>query len=178
MVAFPGTKRQLKADYVGTPYLRSILYPILDLHRRIQKQEQERLPCIYVLGDRFPDVFLRKFWLLDEITPHVIVLTYDLLSVQYKPQVPFLPDKISESWVQSYLCKRMSSNEGLSIPIEKSGLKAGLLAYELPTWEGTKNPERLDILGYDKEDHPKFVYFQSSSKLSFFFANRMAKSSR
>lgn len=160
VVGFPGTKRQLNADYVGTPYIRSILYPILDLHKRIQKHEHKRLPCIYILGERFPDVLLRKFWLLNEITPHVIVLTGDLFSIQNKPPLLPMPDQLTESWVQYNVCKMMSSDIGLNIPTDdyNAGLNADLLTYELQTWEGTKNPERLDILGYDKEDHSLIAF--------------------
>ena len=60
--------------------------------------------------------------------------------------------------VQAQLCKEMTRKDGLSIPIAKSDLNAGLLAYELPTWEGTKEPERLDILGYDKKDHSLIAF--------------------
>jgi len=153
VIGFPGTKRQLSAEYVGTPYLRRLLYPILDLHKRTQEHFQKRLPCVYILGERFPDVFLRKFFLLDEITPHVIIVTSDLLSTLKLPKVPKTPNRVSEAWVQAHLCQKMASNDGLEIHARKSNFKIGLLTHELPTWEGTKNPERLDILGYDKQEH-------------------------
>ena len=153
VVAFPGTITQLTTEYVGTPYLRRLLYPILDMHKRIQEYAKEKLPCIYILGARFSDVFLRKFQLLDEITPHVIVLTTDLLTARKINNMLDLPAKVSESWVQAQLCRQMLRAEGLEIPSSKRISRLGLLSYELPTSEGTKYPERLDLLGYDKKDH-------------------------
>ena len=153
VVAFPGTVTQLATEYVGTPYLRRLLYPILDLHRRLQEYSKERLPCIYILGARFPEIFLRKFHFLDEITAHVIVLTTDLLTARKTTAMPDLPAKVSESWVQAQLCHQMLLEEGLEIPSMQRNSRVGLLSYELPTSEGTKHPERLDILGYDKKDH-------------------------
>ena len=44
VVAFPGSTKQLTTEIVGTPYLRRILYPILDLHRRINNHYRKRLP--------------------------------------------------------------------------------------------------------------------------------------
>jgi len=153
VVAFPGTITQLTTEYVGTPYLRRLLYPILDLHKRTQEYTNEKLPCIYILGARFPDVFLRKFQFLDQITPHVIVLTTDLLTARKTNNMLDLPAKVSESWVQAQLCRQLLRVEGLEIPSSKRISRVGLLSYELPTSEGTKYPERLDLLGYDKKDH-------------------------
>ena len=64
LVGFPGNIAELSTLSVGTPYLRMILYPILDLHHRLQTQFGNRFPCIYFVGERFSDVFLRKFELL------------------------------------------------------------------------------------------------------------------
>jgi hypothetical protein len=155
VIGFPGSKNQLTSEYVGTPYLRRILYPILDLYKRIQSysEKSKRLPCIYILGERFPDVFLRKFRLLEEIAPHVIILTKDLIQSKRQKKVPKFPINFNEQWVQAYLCQEMASIKGLEFPIAKRNANIGLLTYELSTWEGTKNPERLDILGYDKSDH-------------------------
>jgi hypothetical protein len=158
VIGFPGTKDQLSSEFVGTPYLRSILYPILDLYQRIQKYEENRLPCIYIIGERFPDVFLRKFRLLKEITPHVIILTKDLIGSKKHSVLPNFPEKFNEQWVQSYFCKEMVSDKGLNIPTVDGEVRAGLISYEVPTWEGTKNPERLDILGYDKSDHSLIAF--------------------
>lgn len=150
VVGFPGTKKQLSTEFVGTPYIREILYPILDLHRRLQQYNRRKMPCIYLLGERFNDVFLRKFRLLNTVTPHVVVLTDDLLhcikSNSFK--VPAPQKKLNEAWIQYNLCKKMLSNNGLSL----CGITTKLLAFEVPTHEGTKNPERLDILGYDAND--------------------------
>ncbi len=79
LVGFPGNVNQLATKSVGTPYLREILYPILDLHHRLlETHKGKRLPCIYFVGDRFTDVILRKFELLEEVVPNIIVLTHDL----------------------------------------------------------------------------------------------------
>jgi len=151
VVCFPGSKEQLATGFVGTPYLRKILYPILDLHQRVQDFHGQRLPCLYLLGARFPDVILRKFGLLDRLTPHVVALTGDLLSSR-KLRLPKLPQKVNEAWVQAQLCKGMASEEGLKVLIGHEEWKLGYIASEVPTGEGTKNPERLDILGYDRND--------------------------
>lgn len=153
VVGFPGSKKMLTPEYVGTPYLRRILYPILDVHKRLQNCAQKRLPCIYILGERFPDVFLRKFQLLNEIAPHVIILTKDLVQSKHSKELPEFPKKVNERWVQSHLCKAMAKDQGLNVPTADGNRNIGFLTYELPTWEGSKNPERLDILGYDKSDH-------------------------
>lgn len=42
-------------------------------HRTRSKPIVEELQCVYILGERFPDVFLRKFRLLDQVIPHVVV---------------------------------------------------------------------------------------------------------
>lgn len=160
VIAFPGSKKQLTTEFVGTLYLRRILYPILDLHQRINNHYRERLPCLYLLGTRFPDVFLRKFSLLVSVTPHVIVITSDLLNkaVTIKAEseskvLPVFPEKVNEAWVQAWLCRKMMESNGLQIPIKSGILRLGYLGRELPTGEGTTQPERLDILGYDKDKH-------------------------
>lgn len=160
VIAFPGSKIQLTTEIVGTPYLRRILYPILDLHRRINDHYRERLPCLYLLGTRFPDVFLRKFRLLANVTPHVIVITSDLLNKaeSLKAEVesavlPEFPEKVNEAWVQTWLCRKMMEPNGLQVPVESGDIQIGYLGRELPTSEGTTQPERLDILGFDKADH-------------------------
>ena len=77
-IGFPGNKIDLSTKSIGTPYLRMILYPILDLHHRLQNQSGKKLPCVYLIGERFSDVFLRKYRLLSNVIPHVIVLTNDI----------------------------------------------------------------------------------------------------
>ncbi len=161
VVTFPGSTKQLTTEIVGTPYLRRILYPILDLHRRINSHYQdEHLPCLYLLGTRFPDVFLRKFRLLASVTPHVIVITSDLLNkakslrAENKSAVlPEFPDKVNEAWVQAWLCRKMMDEpNGLQVPVNSGNIQLGYLGREFPTSEGTTQPERLDILGFDKAD--------------------------
>jgi len=160
VVAFPGSNKQLTTEIVGTPYLRRILYPILDLHHRINNHYSRRLPCLYLLGTRFPDVFLRKFRLAASLVPHVIVITSDLVNKaqSFKAEtessiLPKLPEKINEAWVQSWLCRKMIEPNGLRIPVEGDDVRLGYLGRELPACEGTTEPERLDILGFDKAKH-------------------------
>ena len=43
VVEFPGNKKELSIKMVSTPYLKRILYPILDLHHRICEQESIKL---------------------------------------------------------------------------------------------------------------------------------------
>ena len=82
VVGFPGSAEQLTTRSVGTPYLRQILYPMLDLHTRLGAKYGTDLPCLYILGPRFPDVFLRKFDLLLQVIPNVIVLTSGMLEAR------------------------------------------------------------------------------------------------
>jgi len=53
IIGFPGNRQQLSTKYVGTPYLRLILYPILDLYLKLQQQSARAFPCLYLLGERF-----------------------------------------------------------------------------------------------------------------------------
>jgi len=152
VVGFPGSNRQLTTEAVGTPYLRKILYPIVDLSRRLQNFTGLRLPCIYLVGQRFPDVFLRKFALLERMSPHVVVLTAGLLRAK-DAAIPRPTERDDEARVQGHLCQTMASQSGLHVPFGGRSLKLGYLASELPTGEGTKNPERLDMLGFDRADH-------------------------
>lgn len=160
VIGFPGSKKQLTTEIVGTPYLRRILYPILELHRRINIYYSERLPCIYLLGTSFPDVLIKKFRLLESVTPHVILLTSELgnkaiatKAEEKSAKLPEFPESINEAWVQTWLCRKMIEPNGLQVPITNGTLQLGYLGREIPTGEGTKQPERLDILGVDKVDH-------------------------
>ena len=67
LVGFPDTIQDLTPEYIKTPYLRKILYPILDLHMQLNKKGN--FPCLYILGSRFNDVFLRKFRFLNTLIP-------------------------------------------------------------------------------------------------------------
>jgi hypothetical protein len=111
------------------------------------------LPCVYILGERFPDVFLRKFRLLDQVIPHVIVLTGDILRSSRSTAIPSAPKSTNEAWAQVMVCREMEGPHGLSVPLRGRHSRLGYIVTELPTGEGTKNPERLDILAYDKNDH-------------------------
>jgi hypothetical protein len=159
LVGFPGNRDELSIKSVGTPYLRMILYPILDLHRRLQHHFGKRLPCVYLVGDRFSDDFLRKFELSKQVVPHIIVLTNDLYQCSKNKSLPPRTEKIeSETWTQMALCQRMNSQEGLIIPTKNENIKARFLSSEVPCYEGTENPERLDILGYADSDHSLIAF--------------------
>jgi len=166
-IGFPGNVDQLSIKSVGTPYLRMILYPILDLHHRLQSELGKRLPCIYLAGERFSDVFLRKFELLDDVVPHIIVLTSDLFKCSQNKTQPIKTEEIySESWTQMKLCQMMNSSNGLIIPTQTKELKTKFLSYEVLCAEGTENPERLDILGYDEFDHSLIAFELKGPKAS------------
>ena len=97
---FQETVNELSTISVGTPYLRKILYPILDLHHRLQTQSGKRYPCIYFVSERFSDVFLRKFELLKEVIPHIIVLTHDIYECSKNKSIPprTYKDQRTEAW--------------------------------------------------------------------------------
>lgn len=53
--------------------------------------------CVYVLGTRFPDVMRRKFRLLDDVVPHLIVLTRDMVrAASPKPVLAGSPTPVSD----------------------------------------------------------------------------------
>jgi len=151
VVGFPGTKEDLAITSIGTPYLRMILYPILDLYHRAQDYFGASFPCVYFIGERFSEIFFRKFQLLYHVIPHVILLTGDLYrSSQNKFIAPVTekgPDH--ESWTQMKLCAEMLKPGGLEIPTKNGMMRAGMISQEVPCAEGTDNPERLDILAVD-----------------------------
>lgn len=157
VVGFPGSGEQLTTEALGTPYLRMILYPMLDLHRRINQHYGGRLPCLYLLGVRFPDVILRKFRLLDDVIPHIVVLTTSLVRPEH-PEHPVFPARVDEQWVQVWLRRRMMEPEGLRVPVEDGEICLDYVAHELATGEGAVRSERLDILGVDKDDKSLVVF--------------------
>ena len=116
-----------------------------------------RMPCLYLLGSHFNDVFLRKFRFLNSLVPHVIVLSGDLQRwVQRKKgHMPTeKADKINEYYLQKYLCDRMNTKEGLQLHLSSGeSIRLGLLSYEVPTVAGTRRNEQLDILGVGLDDH-------------------------
>lgn len=161
IIGFPGTRQQLSTEYVGTPYLRLILYPILDLYGILRQQSPRAMPCLYLLGERFNDVFLRKFSFFKSLVAHVIVLTDDLRNCGERAYI--VPTekatKIGEYYLQKSLCKQMHSDKGLNLPISgDKSIRAGFISYEVPTVAATTNPERLDVLGYDKEDNSLIAF--------------------
>ena len=162
MVAFPGSRHDLKTKNVGTPYIRMILYPILDLYHRINEFEKRNMSCVYLVGDRFSDVLLRKFSLLKRVVPHVIILTNDLYNSSiHKLHYPATEmNSDHEVWWQKQLCLMLDSEKGLRIPLDgnKKFINARLLSHEMPASEGTEDPERLDILCYDTDDHSLIAF--------------------
>ena len=155
VVGFPGTIHDLTPKYIGTPYLRKILFPMLDLH--MQLNEKENLPCLYILGSRFNDVFLRKFRFLNTLIPHVIVLSDDLRKCAERKEKEVQAGQgspRSEHFYQKKLCDMMGTEKGLKIHTDKKKqLSIGFISYEFPTVQATEKLERLDILGYDLHDH-------------------------
>lgn len=161
-IIFPGDRHDLTTKNIGTPYIRMILYPILDLYHRIKEFENRKMPCIYLVGDRFSDVLLRKFSLLKTVIPHVIILTNDLYnsSIRESHYPDTKKNSDHESWWQMQLCKKLGAAQGLKIPVKDNNkfINARLLSWEVPASEGTRNPERLDILCYDKDDHSLIAF--------------------
>jgi len=157
VVGFPGTKNDLSTRNVGTAFLRKLLYPMLILHRSLRDYYSRPMPCLYLIGDCFNDVFLRKFRFLSSLVPHVIVLSGDLRRWVYRKaghKPTKKPDKINEYYFQKFLCERMSSKKGLQLPISLGkSIQIDLISYEVPTVASTLKTERLDILGYDLDDN-------------------------
>lgn len=63
-----------------------------------------------------------------------------------------------ESWTQMKLCEKMNTAEGLTIRTEGKASTIKFLSSEVPCSEGTENPERLDILGYEDSDHALIAF--------------------
>jgi len=159
VVGFPGTKKDLTTQKVGTPYLRRILYQILIIQRELGPHYSRPMRCLYIVGDRFNDVFIRKFSFFNSLVPHVIVLSEDLRKwadrkTGHEPKST--KGKIDENYIQKNLCDRMKLTNGLHLP-SSSGkdkdIRVGFLSYEVPTVLSAIKTERLDILGYDLDDH-------------------------
>jgi hypothetical protein len=152
IIGFPGRVNDLKSERIGTPFIRLLLYPILELHRRLQLNLSKSLPCIYLIGVRFPDVVLRKLNLLTHLAPNIIVLTRDLLKgIRSEIGEVVSSSQQSENVLQRALCRAMNSTSGLDVPTKSGNLSLGYLSYEVPTFQGSVRPERLDILGYDRK---------------------------
>lgn len=155
IICFPGKKEDLKTENISTPYIRSILYPILELSRRVKENEKGRFECIYIVGEYISEVLLRKFRLLQAITPNLIVLSKNIIPLA--DSVCALPTpgigKINEDFVQKTLCAKMiAAPEGLVIPTRTGNIRIGYIKHEMKAKDGTKEPEKLDILCYDKDD--------------------------
>jgi len=162
IVGFPGNKQQLSTKYVGTPYLRLILYPILDLYLKLKQQSERAFPCLYLLGEHFNDVFLRKFRFLKSLVPSVVIITNDLYQrATSNPDANHASKKpkLNEQYCNESLRAQMKSDSGLVLPIgQKNSMRLGFISHEFPTVAGTVQPEQLDILGYDKNDHSLVVF--------------------
>ncbi|MBU3912168.1 MAG: hypothetical protein KKD90_06230 [Candidatus Omnitrophica bacterium] len=156
-VGFPGNTEDLTTNNVGTPFLRILLYPILDLFQKINdKYFSNNARCLYIMGARFPDVFIRKFKLLSVLTPHLIVITNDLVKTirnASSDKVRSRSHDRCESRYQQVICDAMKSENGLTVPTLNGKINIKYISHEVQTGEGTKNPERLDILGFDTNDH-------------------------
>lgn len=161
VVGFPGTIEDLSTQNVGTPFLRKILYPLLFLQREVKLHYARPMPCLYLVGSRFNDVFLRKFSFLNSLVSHVIVMSGDLRNWEERKagHIPIEPaTSINEYCLQKSLCEQMKSNDGLVLPLGRDGnIRSGQLPYEVPTVAATENKERMDILGYDRDDHSFLV---------------------
>jgi hypothetical protein len=153
-VCFPGNKEDLLTEKIGTPYIRSILYPILELNRRVKEKEEGRFECIYIVGEYISEVLLRKFRLLKFLTPNLIVLSKNILSLTAPVSIDksVSPNKRNEDFVQKLLCCRLLEPKGLSLPARSGKINAAYIKHEMKTQRGTKEPEKLDILAYDKND--------------------------
>lgn len=162
IIGFPGNRQQLSTKYVGTPYLRLIIYPILDLYLKLQQQSTRAMPCLYLLGERFNDVFLRKFRFFKSLVPSVVIITNDLYQCAMrdpKANHSSKNPKINEQYCQESLREQMGANPGIILPTgQKNTVQLGLISHEVPTVAGTVEPEQLDILGYDKNDHSLVVF--------------------
>lgn len=159
VVGFPGYGVDLTTRNITAPYLRHVLYPIVDLHRRLNDHYGDSLPCLYLLGVWFPDVFLRKFRLLEHAIPKIIVLTPDLFD-DVSAKGLELPEKVNEQWVQLRLREMMKEDEdtGLAVPVKRGYIHLEYLRHELSTTEGTVKREQLDVLAVDKADRSLVLF--------------------
>lgn len=155
-VGFPGNTNDLSTANVGTPFLRLLLYPAMDLFQKIsEKYFNGKARCLYFMGARFSDVFVRKFELASSLTPHLVILTNDLVKTirPVSSEEPRHLAKNHEAYYQHKLCEHMKSKDGLKISLDGRAVTIKYVSHEVQTGEGTKDPERLDILGYDTRDH-------------------------
>jgi len=77
-------------------------------------------------------LFLRKFRLLSQVIPHVIVVTTDLLDAVNKP-APRPRQKHDEKWTQAELCRSMDSGRRLPVDVADGALR---LRYLHVAWGG------------------------------------------
>ncbi|RJP84509.1 MAG: hypothetical protein C4518_18495 [Desulfobacteraceae bacterium] len=154
VICFPGKKEDLKTENISTPYIRSILYPMLELSRRVKESEKGRFECIYIVGEYVSEVLLRKFRLLKAITPNLIVLSKNIIPLADSTFAIPTPGKgkMNEDFVQKTLCAKMIVPEGLFIPTRTGDIRLGYIKHEMKAKDGTKEPEKLDILCYDKDN--------------------------
>lgn len=115
-----------------------------------------------MLGERFNDVFLRKFRFFKSLVPSVVIITNDLYQCATRD-----PDanhtskkpKINEQYCQESLRDQMDSGSGIVLPVSQKGtMQLGLISHEVQTVAGTVQPEQLDILGFDKNDLSLVVF--------------------
>jgi len=161
-VGFPGNTEGLTTSNVGTPFLRILLYPMLELFQDINEKHLDNgAKCLYMFGVRFPDVFVRKFNLLRLLTPNLIIVTNDVLKTIRNS--PYDIDRhcggeAHESRYQHEICKVMDSDKGLPVLTSTGQIAIKYISHEVQTGEGTVKPERLDILGVDTNDKSLVVF--------------------
>jgi hypothetical protein len=156
VIGFPGTKHQLSTYSFGTPHMRKILFPILACFEWLRGNLGRNVPCLYILGESFSDVWLRKFRFLNYRIPNVIILSEAL------KRSATLEESLSEKGAQKPEAEAFYQHELVALMSHKAGaafqvsggqpLRLKYLGHEIPTGEGTENPERLDLLAYDMED--------------------------
>jgi len=133
-------------------------------------QTDLKAPCLYILGEVFSDVWLRKFRFFHYMVPHVIVITealknsYSSKCIKGKNKSPKTE---AESYFQNRLATKMKSKIGLHIKLVSGGrMTLRFLGREVPTGEGSNYPERLDLLGYDSQDHSLVAFEIKGPKAS------------
>ena len=152
----------LKNKIKGLIRILGILYPILDLFFKLRQQSTRAMPCLYLWGERFNDIFLRKFRFFNSLIPHVIVITNDLhqCAIRKKITVPIpIKPQIDENYCQKKIMETMILDSGINLPLERNtDMRLDFIAHEVPTVAGTVAPERLDILSCDTNDHSLVVF--------------------
>lgn len=155
VVCFPGKEKDLRSERGDASFFDSILLPILDLRYRIESVERIKIPCIYLVGDAFPEASINKLRILRSIVPNLIFLTSDLLKATKSSCQIFEAtdsDEMNEDHVRKTLCKMMMRRSGLAVQLRHGATTLGYIANELKIDQGVREHNRLDILAYDRMD--------------------------